>query len=170
VTAESLTASNDAAQRGIAFQGRPVNASVVDAGRTRDEQEEPTMTATAAVVQQIYEAFGRRDLPAILNVVADDVDWEFVGSANLPYAGRRRNRKEVADFFAAIPRADDIHAFEPREFIEASEHVTVLGWERSTALDTGKTFESEWIHVFTVRDGKVTRWRGFFNTAARYGM
>jgi hypothetical protein len=128
------------------------------------------MGTSTTVVQQAYEAFGRKDVPAILELVADEVDWEFVGSAGLPYAGRRRNRNEVRDFFAAIPRTDDIHAFEPREFIEAGEHVTVLGWERATALDTGKQFEGEWVHVFTVKSGKVTRWRGFFNTAARYGM
>jgi ketosteroid isomerase-like protein len=82
----------------------------------------------------------------------------------------RRNRKEVGEFFGDIPRADDIQAFEPREFIEAGEHVTVLGWESSTAIATGKKFESEWVHVFTVKSGKITRWRGVFNTAARYGM
>ena len=128
------------------------------------------MGAATTVVQQAYEAFGRRDVPAILSLIADEVDWEFVGSPNLPYAGRRRTKKEVADFFAAIPGTDDIHVFEPREFIEAGEHLTVLGWQRTTALDTGKTFESEWVHVFTVKNGRVTRWRGFFNTAARYGM
>lgn len=126
------------------------------------------MDATA-VVQQVYEAFGRQDVPAILNLIAEDVDWEFVGPASLAYAGKRRNRKEVTDFFAAIPRADEIHAFEPREFIAAGEHVTVLGWESSTALDTGTKFQSEWVHVFTVKKGKITRWRGFFDTAARYG-
>jgi ketosteroid isomerase-like protein len=128
------------------------------------------MGAAAAVVREAYEAFARGDVPAILELVSDEVDWEFVGPATLPYAGRRRNRKEVADFFATVSRADDIHAFEPREFIEAGENVTVLGWEESTALDTGKDFSSEWVHVFTVRGGKVSRWRGFFNTAARYGM
>jgi ketosteroid isomerase-like protein len=131
---------------------------------------EASMGAATDVVQKVYEAFGRADVPAVLNLVADDIDWEFVGSPNLPYAGRRRDKKGVADFFAAIPRADRIHTFEPREFIEANEHVTVLGWEKSTAVDTGKDFESDWIHLFTVKDGKVTRWRGFFNTAARYGM
>ncbi len=128
------------------------------------------MGAAASIVQQAYDAFGRKDVPAILDLVAEDADWEFVGSAALPYAGRRKNRKDVGDFFAAIPRVDDIHAFEPREFIEAGEHVIVFGWERSTAIDTGKRYESEWVHVFTVKDGKITRWRGFFNTAARYGL
>ena len=64
--------------------------------------------------------------------------------ASLPYAGKRRTRAEVADFFAAIPRVDDIHVFEPREFIDAGEHVVVLGWEKTTALDTNKLYETEW--------------------------
>ena len=128
------------------------------------------MGAATAIVQQAYTAFGQGNVPAILDLVADEVDWQFVGSKNLPYAGRRCNRDEVAAFFAAMPGADAIHVFEPREFIEAGEHVTVLGWEQSTALDSKQDFASEWAHVFTVKGGKITRWRGFFNTAARYGL
>lgn len=128
------------------------------------------MGAATAVVQQAYAAFSQGDVAAILDLVADEVDWEFVGSENLEYAGLRRNRDEVAAFFAAVAAADAIHVFEPREFIEAGAHVTVLGWEQATALDSTEDFASEWAHVFTVRDGKITRWRGFFNTAARYGL
>jgi len=36
--------------------------------------------------------------------------------------------------------------------------------------DTGRPFETEWLHLFTVKNGKVTRWRGFFTTAARYAV
>jgi hypothetical protein len=128
------------------------------------------MGTATVVVQEIYAAFGRGDVPAILGMVAEDVDWEFVGSPGLGYAGNRRNHEGVAAFFETVGRLDDIHAFEPREWIEADGHVTVVGWEKSTARDTGKDFETEWVHLFTVRDGKVTRWRGFFNTAARYGV
>lgn len=128
------------------------------------------MGTATSIVQQVYEAFGRGDVPAILSLVAADVDWEFVGSPGLAYAGNRRSHEGVAGFFAAIPTADDIQVFEPREFIEADSHVTVLGFEKATALDTGKVFESEWVHLFTVTDGKVSRWRGFLNTAARYGL
>ncbi|MGE3842850.1 MAG: nuclear transport factor 2 family protein [Vicinamibacterales bacterium] len=126
-------------------------------------------TATA-VVKEVYAAFGRRDVPAILERVADEVDWEFIGSPTLGYAGNKRDKQGVAEFFAGVARLDNITVFEPREFIEAGPHVTVIGWERCTSLDTGKTFDSEWIHVFTVAEGKITRWRGLFNTAARYGL
>lgn len=51
------------------------------------------MGAATAIVKQAYEAFGRGDVPAVLNLIADQVDWEFVGSASLPYAGRRKDKK-----------------------------------------------------------------------------
>ncbi|MFD2270112.1 nuclear transport factor 2 family protein [Undibacterium arcticum] len=63
--------------------------------------------------------------------------------------------------------ADAIHVFEPREFIEAGEHVTVLGWEQSTALDSGEDFASEWAHVFTVKGGKNHPLARFFSTLQR---
>jgi len=126
------------------------------------------MGELTAIVQRFYEAFGRGDVPGLLEHLSADIDWEFVAPPNLAYAGKRRNLNEVAKFFADVVQADQIHAFEPREFIEASGHVTVLGWERSTALDTGQDFTSEWIHLFSFKDKRVVRWRGFFNTAARY--
>ncbi len=100
------------------------------------------MGAALDIVQQAYAAFGRHDITALMKLIADEVDWECVAPATLPYAGR--------------------------EFIEAGEHVTVLGWEKTTAVETKKLFETEWVHVFTVKSGKITRWRGLFNTAARY--
>jgi uncharacterized protein len=128
------------------------------------------MGASRNIIEQAYAAFGRQDIPALLELVADEVDFECVAPASLPYAGKRKTRAEVADFFDALPKADAIHVFEPREFIEAGEHVVVLGWEKSTALDTNKDFETEWVHVFTVRNDKIVRWRGFFDTAARYAI
>jgi ketosteroid isomerase-like protein len=131
--------------------------------------QEAAMGSPLAIVQEVYQAFGRGDIPALLDLLADEVDWKVVGSPRIPYSGLRRNAQEVARFFEEVAQADDIHVFEPREFIDAGESVVVLGFERSTARVEGTTFESEWVHVFTVRHGKVTRWRGFYDTAARFG-
>jgi len=128
------------------------------------------MGATADIVRQAYAAFGRGDVPAILELVDKDVDWEFVGPKSLPYAGPRHGRAEVGAFFAEIPQTDLIKVFEPREFIEAGEHLTVLGWTEATTVDTRRDFSTAWVHVFTVKNGQVTRWRGFTDTAARYGV
>jgi hypothetical protein len=45
----------------------------------------------------------------------------------------------------------------------------VLGYLESFAREMKQKYHSEWVHVSTVRDGKITRWRGFANTAAPYG-
>jgi hypothetical protein len=127
------------------------------------------MQTPVAIVKQSYEAYARGDIDAIVDCVADHVDWECVAPLHVLYAGRRRTPAEVGKFFADIAHSDQIHSFVPWEFIEAGEHVVVLGKERASVKGSGKAFESEWVHVFTVREGKICRWRGFFNTAARLG-
>jgi len=127
------------------------------------------MGAALDVVQQGYAAFGRQDIPALLKLVADDVNWKEICPASLTYSGLRRTPAEVGEFFSDITKVENISVFEPQEFIEADENVTVLGYLEAFALDTKQKFQTEWIHVFTVQNGKITRWRGFTNTAARYG-
>jgi ketosteroid isomerase-like protein len=118
------------------------------------------------VVQAAYAAFGSGNIPAVLELVAEDVDWTFRGASGLPYTGTFRGRSAVEKWFASVFQTDDIQAFEPREFLAGGEHVTVLGWERTRALPGGKVFESEWVHVFTVRDGRVARFWGMYDTQA----
>src|ERR1700741_781871 len=68
------------------------------------------------VVKQSYAAFGRGDIPAIVNLVADQVDWQDVCSASLPYAGLRRNREEVAKFFSESAQVDENKRFGPNSY------------------------------------------------------
>lgn len=118
------------------------------------------------VVQAAYAAFGAGNIPAILELAAEDIDWTFRGAKGLAYTGTFRGKAAVEKWFASVVQADDIQAFEPREFLVGADHVTVLGWERTRALPDGKVFETEWVHVFTVRDGRVTRFWGMYDTQA----
>jgi len=123
-------------------------------------------TSALQVVQSAYAAFGRGDVPALLAAMSDDVEWKFVGTQGLPYTGSFRGKEQVAKWFASIPTVDDILAFEPREFVSDGEQVAVLGWERSKSVPRGKTIETEWAHFFTVRNGRVVRFWGIYDTEA----
>jgi ketosteroid isomerase-like protein len=125
-----------------------------------------TAPEARAVVQSAYAAFSRGDIPAVLDLIADDVEWKFYGSKGLPYTGTFRGKDEVAKFFASIPEVEDLLVFEPREYISAGEKVAVLGWERSQVRSGGKVFESEWVHLFTTRDGRIVRFWGMYDTEA----
>jgi uncharacterized protein len=124
------------------------------------------MSDPLSIVQTTYAAFGRGDVPAIVELLADDASWQFIGDRATPYTGLFKGRKQIGDWFALIPQFDAIHAFEPREFLVGPDHVTVLGWERTAATATGKVFEAEWVHVFSVRNGRITRFWGMFDTEA----
>ncbi|KCZ71411.1 hypothetical protein ANME2D_02141 [Candidatus Methanoperedens nitroreducens] len=49
-------------------------------------------------VERIYTAFGQGDIPTILNMLAEDIDWLFPGPADIPFAGRYRSREHVGSF------------------------------------------------------------------------
>jgi ketosteroid isomerase-like protein len=120
----------------------------------------------STVVQTLYAAFGRGDVAAVLELLSDDSHWQFIGDRQAGYAGQARGKAAVAEWFAKVARADDIQAFEPREFLTGTDHVTVLGWERTIARSSGSEFESDWVHVFTLRDGKVCRFVGTLDSEA----
>ncbi|HVZ00387.1 MAG TPA: nuclear transport factor 2 family protein [Dongiaceae bacterium] len=82
------------------------------------------------VAKSAYAAFGRGDVPAIAALCDDKLDWQFQGGTRVAYSGRF-GKVDLAHWFAEVAAHDDIQTFEPREFIAAGEHVTVLGWERA---------------------------------------
>jgi ketosteroid isomerase-like protein len=52
--------------------------------------------------QAIYDLFGKGDVPAILDLVTDDVTWTCPGPTQiLPYAQFYRGKKGVAEFFVS---------------------------------------------------------------------
>jgi ketosteroid isomerase-like protein len=118
------------------------------------------------VVQESYEAVGRGDIPALLDLLTDDVEWTFQGPSVIPFAGTRRGREGVAEFFSLVGGNLEFERFEPREFVAQGDTVVVLGFERSLVKPTGRTFEQEWAHVYKLRDGKVAEFLALEDTAA----
>ena len=65
----------------------------------RDDPDAAAKTAEQAnlrVIQRMYEAFMRRDIVALLDDMAEDVEWNIAGPAEVPFTGAVRGRGEVA--------------------------------------------------------------------------
>jgi uncharacterized protein len=112
------------------------------------------------VVGRIYEAFGRGDASAILEYLAEDVEWEYgVSSTDVPWLRPRRGRDEVPAFFEALAGLD-LHRFEPKEFCGSGEVVVALVDLEATVEATGRRIvEEDEVHIWRFRDGKVARFR-----------
>ncbi len=119
------------------------------------------------VVQKNYEAVGSGDIPALLDLLTDDVEWTMQGPPTIPFAGTRRGREAVGEFFSVLGENLEFEQFEPREFVAQGDTVVVLGDERSLVKSTGRAFEQEWAHVYTMRDGRCARGFIIDDTAAQ---
>ena len=118
------------------------------------------------VVKQAYENFKTGNIEAILNQLSDDVDWRLPDIENVPFAGARRGRAQVAEFFSVLADAQDTRSFEPREFVAQGDKVVALGTYEWAVKASGRAYGGDWAHVFTVRDGKIAAFHEYMDTAA----
>jgi ketosteroid isomerase-like protein len=117
------------------------------------------------VVKDGFAAFSRGDIPGLLALLAEDVEWHIPG-AGLPLAGTYRGRDGVANFFQNLSAEWEILDFQPREFVAEGDRVLVVGWERAKVKATNRTAEVDWIMSFTVRNGKIAIFREYIDTKA----
>jgi ketosteroid isomerase-like protein len=119
------------------------------------------------LVQSLYAAFGRGEIATIVNAMAPDSTWEMVGrAADFPTLGLRKGPAGVKSFFDLVLQHLDFSEFAPKEFYADGDKVFALGHYAMTVKETGKPLASDWIHVFTIRGGKVTAFREFMDTAS----
>lgn len=122
--------------------------------------------ANKQLVMQGYQKFQNRDIPGLLELFADDIVWIGAKTEELPFAGEYHGKNEVGQYFAQLDQAQEAQLFEPRDFIAEGDRVVVTGQSRWTVRSTGQTYDNPWVHVFTVRNGKVARFEQFNDTAA----
>jgi uncharacterized protein len=85
---------------------------------------------------------------------------------NVPFAGKRRGRGAVGEFFSTLASLQDARSFEPREFIAQGDKVVVLGHYVWQVKANERTYESDFAHVFTVRGGQIVAFHEYTDSAA----
>ncbi len=129
----------------------------------------PVPAGNAETVADIYAAFGRGDIPAILARLSDDVAWEewvdnFAQRAEVPYLVPRKGPSEVEAFFAVLGSATVLH-FAVLDVIGTGRQV-VAEVRASFALPGGGRFDDEELHLWTFDEaGRVSRFRHYCDTA-----
>jgi hypothetical protein len=119
------------------------------------------------IVRGLYAAYLSADLATVLKACSEDTEWVAIGSPErLPYAGTHRGPEQVARYFAILDDKEESDHLVPQEVIAAGDKVIVFGNYSARVNATGRKFETDFVHVFTLRDGKITNFRDFYDTAA----
>jgi ketosteroid isomerase-like protein len=125
---------------------------------------------TLEIVQDIFAAFGRGDVPAVLAHLSPEIEWDLEQSgaaAELPWLRPRRGLEEVAGFFTDFAEHVEMLRFEPRAFyVTAEGDVADVFFMEGRVRRTGRTVvDAADMHLWTFdASGKVVRFRHVVDT------
>jgi ketosteroid isomerase-like protein len=124
------------------------------------------------VLGRLYEAFNRRDMPAMLDCF--DAEIQIFPTEDLEYAalllrvlgprfvvlsGGYRGHDEVRRLFEAVWGISDWFSVEPEDFVQRRGAVVVPLIMRARSADSGTEGEARTAHVWTMAGGRATTLR-----------
>jgi uncharacterized protein len=106
------------------------------------------------LVRKAFAALGRSDIDALRShYFAADIRWHFPGRG--PLAGDYEGVAQVVELRGRLSElSEGTHRIELHDVIGNDEHVVAL--QTTRAERAAKQLEVKIVHVFHVRDGKVT--------------
>jgi uncharacterized protein len=126
-------------------------------------------TANLATITEIYAAFGRGDVPTILDKIAPDCRWESWANnraqqLGVPTLQPRSGPAGVAEFFGAVGQLE-IHDFQVLDLVGGERQVAVEVVIDFTTPVGGRSRDEE-LHLWTLDEQqKIVRMRHYVDTA-----
>jgi ketosteroid isomerase-like protein len=123
------------------------------------------MRPATKVVQEMYDAFARDDVPTVTALFDPRIRW--ITPPTLPWSrGTYTGPDEVVEYFQSFGEALADAAVEPHELVDCGDRVVALGQERARVRATGQCFCVPFAHVIRVHQERVIELRGHVDTAA----
>lgn len=117
------------------------------------------------VVSRAYQAFNQKDLDGLAEMIAPSCSWNVAGPADIPWAGHYEGPDQVKEYARTLTDQVHFQSFSPQSVVEQGDTVVVRGSEKAIVNSTGKDYVSLFAHVFTVKDGKITFFQEYGDTA-----
>lgn len=121
-------------------------------------------------VQAIYEAFGRRDIEAMLGYLDDDVSWEEWDDnqaqlAGVPWMAPRRGKDGVAEFLRIVG-GFTFHSFNVVSLMAGGDKVAAEVTVEASVPSTGGHYRDQEMHLWSFNAaGRVVSFRHYLDTA-----
>jgi ketosteroid isomerase-like protein len=115
--------------------------------------KEKNTVSNADIIKRMYAAKG--DMNVISAAISPDAQWDI--TEGFPHGGVHDAFDAIVnDFFSFFGDFDEFWA-EGDEFWEVDDKVIALGRYEGKAKATGERFSSRFVHIYTLRDDKITR-------------
>lgn len=116
------------------------------------------------LVQKLYTAFTNWDINAILTMLSQEVVWSEPSNPFNPTGGTRYGHQGFLEWVNIGRQFEEIIALNPQKFLTDNDSVAVVGNMKCRAISTGKIYESDFVHLVTIRGGQIIKFQEFFDT------
>ena len=115
------------------------------------------------MIKGLYAAFAEGNVPGVLGAFADNIEWyEAEGSM---YGGKYIGPDAVLEnIFMKFTTEWEGFTVVPSKLVADGDTVVAIGTYSGKFLGTGKSVNVPFAHVWTLSDGKVTRFDQFVDT------
>ena len=122
-------------------------------------------SANLELVRSIYSAFAVGDVPTVLGAMHPEIVWNeaenFRYADGNPYVGPDAVVKGV---FARCMSEWDGFGVAVEELLDAGDNIVATGRYRGTFKVTGRSQNTQFVHVWRVNGGRVVRFQQYADT------
>jgi ketosteroid isomerase-like protein len=121
--------------------------------------------ATRAIVEEIYDAYARRDFERVATFIHEDIDWVIYGPMEVfPFAGARRGRIAVLEALGGIAKDYALDRYEPKVIIVEGDRAAVMSEVAFRQRKSDRILRFQLANFLRLQDGRVIEFREFANT------
>jgi len=119
-----------------------------------------------ALVTDQLQAFGRKDIEALLNNCAGDIEISAPGPDIIPFCGVMKGHQQSRHYFEELINTQADANLNVTQLLTQGNTVVVLGTYSAQIKSTGKTINSPLSLTFELRNGKIAKYIPLADTAA----
>jgi ketosteroid isomerase-like protein len=116
------------------------------------------------IVQKILACYMSGDIPGVLDLMDDNVTWKEPGDKDVPFAGNYSGKRQVQNMFDKEHAMLKVLQLKATGFLENENQVAVIGNDTTKVLSTQKDYTTDWIILFTLANGLVTKVQTYMDT------
>ena len=118
------------------------------------------------LIHSLYEAFGRGDAGTVLGFFDPQIVWReadnFMYADRNPYIGPQQVAEGI---FSRLVSEWEGFTVTPEKLVGEGDTVIAVGRYSGTFRETRRALDAQFAHVWTVEDGRVTRFQQYTDTA-----
>jgi ketosteroid isomerase-like protein len=116
------------------------------------------------IARRGYAALAAGDVEAVLEFIDRNIEVEiYTGRPDLPESQRLHGHLGFLENLRQLTEAFEDIQVEPEEFVEVGDELVVLVHATARGQGSGISVDNRIAHVWTLRDGKATRFRVYLS-------